>query len=149
MITESIGNILDKIFLWAIELSPLGGLFLVSFVLTLLVTVVYKYMTDQELLKSIKEEMKEIRKEMKEFREDPKKMMELQKKSMEKSMVQMKNSFKPMLITFIPLILVFGWLRKVYEVTEVSFLGISSWLMIYIIFSIIFSITLRKFLKVH
>ncbi len=134
---------------WAIEWSPLGGLFIVSFILTLLVTLVYKYMTDQELLKSIKQEMKEIRKEMKLFKEDPTKMMELQKISMEKSMVQMKNTFKPMLITFIPLILVFGWLREVYATLEISFLGMSSWLLIYIIFSVIFSATLRKILKVH
>ncbi len=145
----ALNNFFESSLGWAIEWSPLGGLVLISFILTLLVTLVYKYMTDQELLKSIKEEMKEIRKEMKEFREDPQKMMELQKRSMEKSMVQMKNTFKPMLITFIPLIMVFGWLREVYAVTEVSFLGMSSWLLIYIIFSVIFSITIRKFLRVH
>ena len=142
-------NFFENTLGWAIEWSPLGGLFIISFLLTLLVTLVYKHMTDQELLKSIKEEMKELREEMKRFKEDPKKMMELQKESMEKSMVQMKNTFKPMLITFIPLILVFGWLREKYELIDISFLGITSWLWIYIIFSIILSTTLRKFLKVH
>jgi uncharacterized membrane protein (DUF106 family) len=125
-------NFFENTLGWAIEWSPLGGLVIISFLLTVLVTLVYKYMTDQELLKSIKKEMKDIRKEMKEFREDPKKMMELQKESMEKSMIQMKNTFKPMLITFIPLILVFGWLREKYEVIDISFLGITSWLLIYI-----------------
>jgi len=139
----------EKTFGWLIELSPLGGLFVISFVLTLLVTLTYKYMTDQELLGSIKKEMKEIREDMKKFKENPQKMIELQKTSMEKSIIQMKNTFKPMLITFIPLILVFTWLREVYTSIDITFLGISNWLIIYIIFSIILSATLRKILRVH
>ena len=139
----------EKTLGWLVEWSSLGGLLAISFLLTLLITIVYKYMTDQELLKSIKEEMKELRGEMKEFREDPQKMMELQKRSMEKSVIQMKNTFKPMIVTFIPLILVFSWLREVYDSIEINFLGISSWLIIYIIFSVIFSVTLRKLMRVH
>ena len=142
-------NFFNSIFGWAIEAGPLGGLIFISFVLTFLITLSYKYMTDQELMKSVKAEMKEIRKQMKEFKDDPSKVMELQKKSMDKSMVQMKNSFKPMLITFIPLIIIFGWLRGVYAEEVVKFLWIDSWLWIYIIFSIIFSIIVRKLLKVH
>ncbi len=142
-------NFFNSVFGWAIEADPLGGLIFISFVLTLLITLAYKFMTDQDLMKSVKAEMKEIRKEMKEFKDNPEKVMELQKKSMDKSMIQMKNSFKPMLITFIPLIIIFGWLRSVYAEEVVKFLWIDSWLWIYIIFSIIFSIALRKFMKVH
>lgn len=147
MVLDSFFN---SIFGWAIESSPLWGLFVVSFILTFFVTLVYKFMTDQEALKSIKQEMKEIRKEMKEFKDDPEKMMELNKRSMEKSMVQMKSSFKPMIITFIPLIIVFGWLRNIYEGVQLNFLGfIDGWLWVYIIFSMVISLTLRKLMRVH
>lgn len=130
-------------------MSPLTGIIFVSFILTLLSTLAYKLFTDQKLMKDVKDEMKDIRKEMKEFAHDPAKVAELQKRSLEKSANQMKQSFKPMLITIIPFLLVFNWLRTEYEVLTVNFLGISSWFWTYFIFTIIFSIVLRKLLKVH
>lgn len=139
----------NSIFGWAVTISPLVGIIVVSFALTLLSTLAYKLFTDQKLMKDVKEEMKDIRKEMKEFAHDPTKVAELQKRSLEKSANQMKQSFKPMLITIIPFLLVFNWLRAEYEVLPVKFIGISSWFWIYFIFTIIFSIVLRKLLKVH
>lgn len=147
MVLDSFFN---AIFGWAIEVSQIFGLFIISLVLTLFTTLVYKLATDQEALKTIKEEMKDLRADMKRFKDDPEKMMELNKISVEKSMIQMKNSFKPMLITFIPLIIVFGWLRNTYNETELNFLGfIDSWLITYIIISVAVSIILRKIMKVH
>jgi len=142
-------SLFNTIFGWAVGPSPLWGLLIVSLFLTLFTTLVYKFVTDQEVLKQIKGEMKEIRKEMKEAKDNPEKMLELNKRSMEKSMIQMKNSFKPMIITFIPLIIIFSWLKNTYEPIALNLLGIHSWLLIYIIFSIIISIILRKLLKVH
>jgi len=139
----------NAIFGSIIAKSPLWGLILISFVLTLLITVAYKYLTDQELMKSLKKEMKDFQKEMKDFKDEPSKIMELQKKAMEKNMKYMMQSFKPTLFTFIPLIIVFGWLRNVYTEQTVSFIGISSWFWLYIIFSIVFSIILRKVMRVH
>src|SRR3989344_6433721 len=139
----------NSIFGGIIDKSPLGGLVLVSFILTLLITVAYKYLTDQELMKSLKQEIKDFQKEMKEFKHDPSKVMELQKKDMEKNMKYMVQSFKPTLFTLIPLIIIFGWLKNVYTVQTVSFIGITSWFWLYIIFSLVFSIVLRKVLKVH
>ncbi len=147
MVLESFFN---AIFGWAIEASKLWGLLFISFILTLFVTLIYKFATDQEALKSIKKEMKEIREDMKKFKDDPEKMLELNKRSIEKSMVQMKNSFKPMIITFIPLIIVFGWLRNTYEGVNLNFLGfINGWLWVYLIFSVVMSIILRKLMRVH
>lgn len=139
----------NAIFGSLIAKSPLGGLILVCFLLTLLMTVAYKYLTDQELMKSLKQEIKDFQKEMKELKDNPSKMMEIQKKAMEKNMKYMMHSFKPMLFTFIPLIIIFGWLRNVYTTQTVSFIGITSWFWIYIIFSVGFSMILRKLLKVH
>jgi len=126
------------------------NLAVLSLILTTFITLVYKYVTDQELMKSLKEEMKEMQKQMKEFKDDPPKMMEMQKKAMEKNMKYMMHSFKPMLITFVPLILVFGWLRNYYtNLGNPDVLFGLSWLWAYIIFSIAFSIVIRKLFKVH
>ena len=76
-------------------------------------------------------------------------MMELNKITMEKNMKYMMHSFKPTLYTLIPILIIFGWIRKAYEGVQLDFIGINSWIWIYIIFSIIFSLILRKLLRVH
>lgn len=139
----------NQVFGWSINLNAEFGLFFITLVLTLIVTVIYKYATDQKKQKMSKEEMKSIRAEMKNNKDDQKKLMELQKRTMEISMEQMKNSFKPMLITFIPLIIVFAWLKTTYEPLSLNLVGIHSWLLIYIIFSLILSPILRKVMKVY
>ncbi|MEA3378068.1 MAG: EMC3/TMCO1 family protein [Nanoarchaeota archaeon] len=126
------------------------GLLIISFLLTALITLVYKYATDQEIMGTLKGDIKSLQNEMKQFKDNPSKAMELQKKAMSKNMEYMKYSFKPMLITFIPLIIIFGWLRGHYTVigNPDVFFGLS-WLWSYIIFSMVFSILIRKILKVH
>lgn len=138
----------DLMFKWAIEIDPLFGIIFIAFILTLLITLAYKYMTDQEFMKKTKQEIKDVQKEMKDNKQDHKKVMELQKHAMEKNMKYMMQSFKPMLITFIPIIIIFGWLRKTYEPIGPVLFGLS-WIWGYIIFSIVFSIIIRKLLKVH
>src|SRR3989344_175353 len=125
-----------------IEWNPLTALIIISFILTALITIAYKYFTDQELMKSLKAELKSLQNEMKEAKHDTQKLMNLQKQSMEKNMKYMMNSFKPTLITLIPLLIIFSWMRNSFTNIELNFLGINSWLWIYIIFSILFSIAL-------
>jgi uncharacterized membrane protein (DUF106 family) len=93
-----------------LELPPFWAILFISLITTVITSVIYKYVTDQELLRSLKTEMKEIQKEMKLTRDNPARLMELQKKSMEKSLRQMKESFKPMLITMLPMLIIFGWI---------------------------------------
>lgn len=109
--------LLDPILNPLLTLSPLWVIIIVSLVIAIVMTVVYKWMTDQELMKVLKDEIKGFQKQMKEFREHPEKMMEIQKKAMETNMKYMMQSMKPTFITFIPIILVFGWLQGhlVYE----------------------------------
>jgi len=128
--------------------NPLFAIIIVSFALTSLITVVYKLMTNQELMKTLKAEIKDFQKEMKENKEDKDKMMELQKKAMEKNMKYMKHSMKPTLVTFVPIILIFGWLRTTYTPIGPLIFGIG-WIWVYLACSIVFSIVLRKILKVH
>lgn len=132
-----------------INWHPLGALALISFILTALITVAYKYLTDQELMKSLKAELKQLQTEMKEAKNDTQKLMQLQKQSLEKNMKYMTQSFKPTLFTLIPILIIFTWIRKSYTGLELNFIGIHSWIWIYILFSIAFSIVLRKLLRVH
>lgn len=122
---------------------------IISFILTLITTLIYKYMTDQEVMKTLKADIKALQGEMKKHRENKDKMMHYQKKAMEKNMTYMKHSLKPMIITFIPIIFIFGWLRSYYDQlgNPDVFFGLS-WLWTYIIFSIVISIGLRKILKI-
>ena len=129
--------------------NPLG-LLIISFILTAIITVIYKYMTDQELMKTLKEDIKAMQKQMKELKDNPEKMMAVQKEAMQKNMKYMMHSMKPTLITFIPIIIIFGWLRSHYNAlgNPDIFLGLS-WIWTYIIFSVILSMTMRKILKIH
>lgn len=139
----------NTIFGFLIDWSPLGALIIISFILTALITIAYKYFTDQELMKSLKAELKELQQEMKDAKHDTEKLMQLQKKTMEKNMKYMMNSFKPTLITLVPILIIFSWLRAEYTGVALNFIGINSWIWIYILFSIAFSMILRKLLRVH
>lgn len=104
-------SILNPILRPLLSLPSLWAILIISVVISVIVTLVYKWITDQNLMKTLKEDMKKFQQEMKEFRQDPKKVMEIQKKAMETNMKYMMHSMKPTLITFIPIILIFGWLN--------------------------------------
>lgn len=123
---------------------------LLSFILTLIMTLLYKFLTDQKLMKELKDEMKELQNEMKTLKDNPERMMEVQKKAMERNMKYLLQSLKPTLVTFIPILIIFAWLRAYFTALgNPAILFGLSWIWIYIIFSIVFSISLRKLLKVH
>ena len=105
-------SIINPIFAPLLKLNPLYTVIIISLVMTFLVTIAYKYLTNQELMKSLKEELKDHQKKIKEHKHDPKKAMHLQKKAMESNMKYMMHSFKPMLFTIIPIIIIFSWLNS-------------------------------------
>lgn len=123
-----------------IQNNPKTSIVMISFLVTLVITVVSYYFTDREKMKEIKERQKSLRKEMKQHKDNPEKMMEINQKMLEDIPEQMKQSFKPMLITIIPLIIFFGWLRSTFAATDIA----STWLWWYIGASIIFSLIIRK-----
>ena len=85
-------------------------LFILSFIIALIITVIYKYTTNQSLMKDLKNELKEFQKRAKELRSKPDEAMKVQKKMMETNSKYMMHSFKPMLFTFLPIIIFFGWM---------------------------------------
>jgi uncharacterized membrane protein (DUF106 family) len=135
-------------------LSILG----ISAALALFSTLVYKYATDQALMKAIKEEMKKLQDEMKANKDNPQKIAELQGKLMPLNTKMMSQSFKPMILTIVPFLVIFAVLGKVYNgltVIPLSFhfplshlaTGLG-WIGTYVILSMIFTTVLRKALKV-
>ena len=115
---------------------------ILSFLVTLFITIVTYYMTDRERMKELKEKQKRLRAEIKNHRDNPQKMMELNKQMMEDMPEQLKHSFKPMMITMIPILIIFAWLRSTFVLTAIA----KTWFWWYIGSSIIFSISLRKML---
>lgn len=138
----------NYIFGFLINWNKFIALLIISFILTLIITLIFKFLTDQHLMKTLKEEIKLSQQEAKNHKDNPKKLIEIQKQAMEKNLKLMMHSMKPMLFTFLPIIIVFGWLRNTYTgwSSPIPYMG---WIGTYIIFSLIFSISLRKLLKVH
>jgi uncharacterized membrane protein (DUF106 family) len=104
-------ELLNPIMSPLLKLNPFFAIVLISFLISLLIVLVYKKFTDQDLMKRLKAEIKEFQAEMKTLKKDPNKMMQVQKKAMETNTKYMMHSFKPTLFTFIPIILIFGWLN--------------------------------------
>ena len=95
-----------------INWNPFLGVFLVSFLISLIIVLVYKFFTNQQEMKRLKEEQKESQKKMKELRNNPEEMMKVQKEAMKKNLDYMKHSFKAMLTTMLPILLIFGWMNE-------------------------------------
>ncbi|MBI2043054.1 DUF106 domain-containing protein [Candidatus Pacearchaeota archaeon] len=123
---------------------PKESVILVSIAVTLIMTLVSKYFTNQDRMRELKEVQKTCQIKLKESRDNAKKMAELQKQILECNMELMKHSMKPLLFTFIPLILLIGWLKGVYAETEIA----KSWLWWYIGSGIFSSLIFRRLLKV-
>jgi len=128
-------------------------------ILVLLISVIsilaQKYGTDQKTLKEIRAEQKKMQEEMKSVREHPEKMAELNKKQMEIMSRSMKLSTRPIMYTGIPFILLFRWFSDLFTagtgytlVVNPMFFGFMSWFWFYLVFTLIFSMVLRKVFKV-
>jgi len=125
------------------------GFLVLIFIITLIMTLAQKYLTDQETMREMKAEQKKLNQDMKELKDDPAKLMELQKKQFEFMGPMMKLSMRPMMFTGVPLILFFRWFMDTFEVLgNPKFFGFLSWFWFYLIMSIIISSILRKIFKV-
>ncbi|HIH39191.1 TPA: DUF106 domain-containing protein [Candidatus Woesearchaeota archaeon] len=124
---------------------------LISLIVSLVTVIVYKYTTDQILMKSIKEDLDKLNKKMRENRSDSHKMTQIQKEMWSKQMTMMKHSFTSTIYTFIPIIILFSWLTANMGAEKILNLGFVKfgWLGSYILFAILFSSILRKLLKVY
>lgn len=126
--------------------NPKLSIIFAGFLITLVMTLITKFFTNQRRLKELKQKQKEGQAKMKELRSkgDMEAHNKIQGEIMQHSMEMMKHSLKPMLISFIPIILFFGWLRIIFLETSIA----STWIWWYIGSAIISSIALRKVLDV-
>lgn len=104
-------HLLDSVFAPLLNLPTLLAVLILSFLISLLVTVVYKFTTDQNLMRDLKQEMKDFQKQIKELRNEPQKAMEVQKKSMQTNLKYMSHSMKSTLYSILPIIIIFSWMN--------------------------------------
>lgn len=113
-------DFLNILFAPLLKLPALWAIIILSFMISLIIIMITKYMTNQELMKNLKEEMKSYQKQMKELKSNPAKMMEMQKKAMESNMKYMSHSLKPTLITLIPIFFIFGWMNATFAYESIK-----------------------------
>ena len=104
-------TLLNPIFNPLLELGNFWALMIISFIVALIMTLIYKWATDQVKMKDLKDKIKHHQNTKKEHRHDKDKMMKAQKDAMSLNMEYMKHSMKPTLFTFLPIIIIFGWLN--------------------------------------
>lgn len=113
-------DFLNIVFAPLLKLPAIWAVLIMSFLISILIILITKYTTNQEMMKSLKEEMKSYQKQMKELKNNPTKMMEMQKKAMESNMKYMSHSLKPTLITLIPIFLIFGWMNATFAYESIK-----------------------------
>lgn len=101
---------LYNMFEFILSMNPFIAVSLLAFFISLVITLAYKFLTDQNLMKSLKNEIKELQKEMKTLKDKPDKMMKVQRQMMETNMKYMTQSMKATLYTMIPIIIIFSWM---------------------------------------
>ena len=123
------------------------GLIIVTAIISLILTLVQKFATNQEELRKLKKEQKVLQEEMKLYKDHPEKLMALQKKQFEFFPRTMDLTMAPLIYTSIPILLFFRWFYEYFASNPVKVFGFLSWFWAYIIFSIIFSTIYRKLFK--
>ncbi|MCK5449820.1 DUF106 domain-containing protein [Candidatus Pacearchaeota archaeon] len=129
-----------------VNIYPYISLAIVSFLVTLVSTLVQKWLTNQDHMKSLRTRQKEIQKELKGCKEENI-LKELNLEMLNLTGVMMKSSMKPMFVTIIPFLILFNWLSGMYNGGEVPL--IAGWFWYYLGFSVVSSMVLRKVLDVH
>lgn len=133
--------------------SPNGDLLaklsiiVVSFLVMLVTTLITKFATNQNRMKELKEIQKACQIKLKDNKGNMEEMKKINEEMMRCNMELMKHSFKPMLFTFIPLLLLIGAMGQIFANPEQ--LVLKSWIWWYILSGLVFSIALKKVLKVY
>lgn len=133
----------------------LTSLILITLASSLVTQLINYKMIDQKAMTNYKKKLKELQNRIKGAK-DPKEITAAQTEMMEINSSMMKLSFKPLMITIIPLWVMFFLLQKIYlPYGDMLFLPITlpifgstfGWLGTYIIFSMIFSFTLKPIIN--
>lgn len=126
-----------------IQAYPIPSIIVIAIGITLVSSLITKWLTNQEHLKSLKERQKELQKELKTCKDDCT-IKEMQMEMMKITGTMMKSSFKPMLITIVPFLILFSWIRGIYGGDAPL---LASWFWWYLGGSLASSLVFRKLLK--
>ena len=113
-------NFLDPVFGPLLNLPPLLSVTILSLLISLIIIIIYKYTTNQKLMKQLKDDLKSHQDEMKKNKDNPDKMLSIQKQAMDSNMKYMMQSMKSTLFTFIPIIIIFGWIGAHYAYMPIA-----------------------------
>jgi len=141
-------GILDPVLVPFFNWNVLYAMTFLVLAISIVMTLVQKYGTDQDEMRAIKKRQKELQVEMKKYKDHPEKLMELNKEQFEFMGKMMKSSMGTIVYTAVPIVLLFRWLNDYFSAVEgVRLLGLS-WFWFYLIATMIFSTVFRKVLKV-
>ena len=101
--------VLDNIFL--LNWPPILAIAVIALIITFVVTIVYKYTTNQKRMKELRTEQKKMQKEIRANPTNTKKNMETQKKMMTLNKEYFKHSFRSTIYTILPILLIFSWMN--------------------------------------
>lgn len=124
-----------------------GGMTVLVMLLSLFMTIIQKYTTDQETMRQMRDEQKKLHDEMKKHTPGSKEYTDLSMRSMKFMMPMMKLGMRPLVYTAVPIILLFRWFQDYFALVEFKF-WIFTWFWFYLVGTIIFSSIFRKILKV-
>ncbi len=104
-------SIVDPLLNWLLIFNPFVSILIISIILGVITTLVYKYASNQKKIKELKDETKALQKKIKAIsKTNPEKMMELNSKMMKLNGPLMKETMKPTLWTIIPSLLILTWM---------------------------------------
>ncbi|MEM4397714.1 MAG: EMC3/TMCO1 family protein [Candidatus Woesearchaeota archaeon] len=103
--------LLNNFLNWLLNINPALSILFISFILSLIITLVNKFLTNQKLRKEIREDQIKLQKEIRTEKNNPKKLSKINTRLMEINLKYMNESMKATLFTLIPFWLVFGWLN--------------------------------------
>jgi uncharacterized membrane protein (DUF106 family) len=148
---------LSNAFAPLLGLNPVVGIFIIAALISLLLTLPYRFLVDQKKMREHKEKVKDIQKRIKDAQKtDQKKANELMTEMLSLSNKQMMSNFKPMMPGMILVILFLPWVATVFT-GPVALLPFSlpyfgndfGWLMWYIVASMPMTYMFRKMLGVQ
>jgi uncharacterized membrane protein (DUF106 family) len=148
IIKNSVSFILDPTAGFLLSWNVLYGMAFLVLIISLFMTLIQKYATDQETIREIKKEQKELQAKMKKLDRTSNEYRDLSMQSFKLAGPMMKLSMRPIIYTAIPLILFFRWFADFFSIVDFRFFGFLNWFWFYLIGTIIFSSILRKILKV-
>ncbi len=99
-----------------IEITPFLGITLVSIALSLMISVIYRVLTNPDEVRKAKTDMKFYKEKMSQAQKegDKQKANDYASEMLKASQTQMRHTMKPMMATMLIFILLLGWLNSNY-----------------------------------